>query len=111
MCGSINKDIVGLISQQPGVRGALGLSGLDSKLIEAKKLEKLTVDPDNGSTKIVDLGLVGEPCQVNTQIIRDLISLKLVPVVAPVGSNINGGGSLNINADTAAGAVAEALKV
>ena len=111
LCGSINKDIVGLISQQKGVRGALGLSGLDSKLIEAKKLVKLSVNPDKGATNVVDLGLVGDPIKVNAQIINDLIALKLVPVIAPVGSNIEGGGSLNINADTAAGAVAEALKV
>lgn len=87
-----------MISKQPGIRGALGLSGLDSKLIVAK-------------IKQPELGLVGEPLEVNTALISDLLRLNVVPVIAPVGFNVEGGGSLNINADTAAGAVAEALKV
>ena len=98
LCGSINKDIVGMISSQHGIRGAIGLCGLDAKLIMAKQ-------------KNLDLGLVGEPTKVNTELINDILKLKLVPVIAPIGSNEQGGGSLNINADTAAGAVAEALKV
>lgn len=97
LCGSINKEIVGRISMQEGVNGAIGLCGLDAKLIRAK-------------VKNPELGLVGEPTQVNAKVIRELLSIKLIPVIAPVGCNEDGGGSLNINADTAAGAVAEALK-
>jgi acetylglutamate kinase len=97
LCGSINKEIVGKISGQEGVRGAVGLCGLDSQLIKAK-------------VKNPTLGLVGEPSTVNTDIIKDLLALKLVPVIAPVGCNEKDGTALNINADTAAGAVAEALK-
>lgn len=97
LCGSINKEIVGKISGQEGVRGAVGLCGLDSQLIKAK-------------VKNPALGLVGEPSTVNTDIIKDLLALKLVPVIAPVGCNEQDGTALNINADTAAGAVAEALK-
>jgi acetylglutamate kinase len=98
LCGTINKNIVSMISSQPGVKGALGLSGLDSKLIVAKIKEP-------------ELGLVGEPVGVNTELIKELLNIGLVPVIAPIGSNELDGGSLNINADTAAGAVAEALKV
>lgn len=94
LCGSINKEIAGLISSS-GAQ-ALGLCGLDSGLIKAKQLP--------------DLGLVGDPSGVNTVLLKSLLSLKLVPVIAPVGTNEQGGGSLNINADTAAGAVAEGLK-
>ena len=97
LCGSINKDLVGMISGQSGVKGALGLCGLDSKLIQAKTVSK-------------ELGLVGDPTIVNSQVIKDLLASSLVPVIAPIGYNEEGGGSLNINADTAAGAVAEALK-
>ena len=62
--------------------------------------------------KSADLGLVGEPVKVNVGIIKDLLQLSLLPVIAPVGFDVDGSGSsLNINADTAAGAVAEALKV
>lgn len=108
LCGSINKDISGMISSQPGVRGAVGLCGLDGKLIQAKAIEK-TVIVDGKEVKL-DLGLVGDPTKVNTQLLKDLLSLALVPVIAPIGSNEIGGTSLNINADTAAGAVAESLK-
>jgi acetylglutamate kinase len=110
LCGSINKDIVRTISNQPGVRGAIGLSGLDCNLIKAKLLQKSIVDPATGESKPVDLGLVGEPYEVNTSIIKDLVNLSLVPIIAPVGSG-DTGQSLNINADTSAGAIAEALKV
>jgi len=98
LCGTINKNIVGMISSQKDIKGALGLCGLDCNLLVAK-------------VKQPELGLVGEPLRVNTKLITDLLSLGIVPVIAPVGCNEDGGGSLNINADTAAGAVAEALKV
>ncbi len=111
LCGSINKDIAGMISSQPGVRGAIGLCGLDGKLIQAKAMVKTAIDEVTGKEIQLDLGLVGDPTIVNTQLLRDLLNLSLVPVCAPVGCNEVGGGSLNINADTAAGNVAEALKV
>ena len=111
LCGSINKDIAGMISNQPGVKGAIGLCGLDGKLIQAKKMEKTGIDEATGKTVPLDFGLVGDPTIVNTQLLKELLSCSLVPVIAPVGSNEVGGGSLNINADTAAGNVAEALKV
>lgn len=110
LCGAINKDISGMISAQPGVRGAIGLCGLDGKLIQAKTIEKTIVN-DAGENVKLDLGLVGDPTIVNTQLLKDLLSIGLVPVIAPIGSNEIGGTSLNINADTAAGSVAEALKV
>ena len=109
LCGSINKDIVGMISSQSGVKGSVGLCGLDGKLIQAKTISK-TMKDEAGKEVPVDLGLVGDPTTVNTKMIKDLLSISLVPVIAPVGYNENGGGSLNINADTAAGAVAEAIQ-
>ncbi len=57
LCGSINKDIVGMISMQAGVRGAVGLCGLDGKLIQAKPLVKKIID-EKGKEVAVDLGLV-----------------------------------------------------
>ena len=109
LCGSINKDIVGMISSQVGVKGSVGLCGLDGKLIQAKTISK-TMKDESGKEVPVDLGLVGDPTTINSQMITDLLSISLVPVIAPVGYNENGGGSLNINADTAAGAVAQAIK-
>ena len=110
LCGSINKDLAGMISNQPGVKGAIGLCGLDAKLIQAKAMVKTAIDEVTGKEITLDLGMVGDPTIVNVQLLKDLLSLSLVPVCAPVGSNEVGGGSLNINADTAAGNVAEALK-
>jgi acetylglutamate kinase len=109
LCGAINKDISGMISAQPGVRGAIGLCGLDGKMIQAKAIEKIITDESGKQVKL-DLGLVGDPTIINSQLLKDLLALALVPVIAPIGSNEIGGTSLNINADTAAGAVAEALK-
>ena len=97
LCGSINKDIVRRISSLDGVRGAVGLSGIDSELIKAK-----VKDPA--------LGLVGEPTVVAADVIKDILNMKLVPVIAPVGCDELDSKALNINADTAAGAVAEALQ-
>ncbi len=97
LCGSINKDIVRRISSLDGARGAVGLSGIDSKLIKAK-----VKDPA--------LGLVGEPTGVAADVIKDILSINLVPVIAPVGCDELDNKALNINADTAAGAVAEALQ-
>lgn len=97
LCGSINKEISGRISNKPGVKGAVGLAGLDSGIIK-------------GTQKDQKLGLVGEPRSVNADIIRGLVELGIIPVIAPIGMDMDGGQSLNINADTAAGAVAEALQ-
>lgn len=97
LCGLINKDLVRRVCLKPGVKGALGLSGLDSKLIQATQK-----DPS--------LGLVGEPSAVNAEVIVNILQTGLIPIIAPVGSNVDGSGSLNINADTSAGFIAQALK-
>lgn len=97
LCGSINKDLVRKISRKKGIKGAIGLSGLDSNLIKA-------------TVKHSKLGLVGEPDQVNADLIHSIAKLGYIPVIAPIGTNADGQNSLNINADTAAGAVAQALK-
>lgn len=110
LCGLLNKEIVGLISSHTGVRGAVGLCGLDSQLISARRMVKSSTK-DDGSIETIDLGLVGDPTKVNESLLRDILKLSLVPVIAPIGYNEEGGGSLNINADTAAGAIASALKV
>lgn len=97
LCGSINKEIASKINGKEGVFGSIGLSGLDAGLIKAVQKDER-------------LGLVGEPTKVNAEFLRQLLQIKIVPVIAPIGSDEKSGGSLNINADTAAGAVAEALQ-
>ena len=107
LCGVTNKSIVSSISQAGG--NAVGISGKDGNLISAKRISILDKDSDSNVEKAVDLGFVGEPEQINVEILNGLIAQKMIPVIAPVGIGKKGE-SYNINADTAAGAVASAMK-
>ena len=106
LVGKINKGIVSLIAKC-GARG-VGLSGSDGNLIIAKKMELQRVDV-GGIQKDVDLGRVGEIEWIDPAILNTLIEKDYIPVVAPIAID-RFGGSLNINADTAAGDIAIALK-
>lgn len=106
LSGSINKQIVTAIDRQGGK--AVGLSGKDGHLIVARKLRRTTRDPDSNIEKILDLGFVGEPYQVNPQILETFENSEIIPVIAPIGLG-RAGETYNINADTVAGAVAAAL--
>lgn len=107
LAGSINKQIVSAINAAGGV--AVGLSGKDGNLIEAEKLTRTVKDPDSQIEKILDLGFVGEPSRINPEILYELEESNIIPVIAPIGMGKDGQ-TYNINADTAAGAVAAALK-
>lgn len=104
--GTINKGIVDRISDAGG--SAVGLSGKQGRLIEARKLTRTTRDPVSNIEKVLDLGFVGEPTRINTQVLDDIIKSDAVPVIAPIGIGEDGR-TYNINADTAAGAIASAL--
>ena len=107
LCGVTNKSIVSAIS----LAGALsvGISGKDGNLIKAKRLSILDKNSDSNVEKAVDLGFVGEPSSINVGVLNALISQKMIPVISPVGIG-NNGETYNINADTAAGAIASAMK-
>jgi acetylglutamate kinase len=106
LVGKINNGIVSLIAKC-GARG-VGLSGSDGNLIIAKKMDpqKVTV---KGIEKEVDLGHVGEIEWIDPAILNTLLDQNYIPVIAPIAID-RSGGSLNINADTAAGEIAVALK-
>ncbi|MGB8841486.1 MAG: acetylglutamate kinase [Aliidongia sp.] len=106
LSGSINKEIVGLINAAGGL--AIGLSGKDGGLITARKLTRTMRDPDSRIEQVLDLGFVGEPVAINAKILKLLETANIIPVVAPIGVGADGE-TYNINADTAAGAVAGAL--
>jgi acetylglutamate kinase len=106
LVGKINKGIVSLIAKC-GARG-VGLSGSDGNLIIAKKMELQKVEVE-GIQKEVDLGHVGEIEWIDPSILNTLLDTSYIPVVAPIAID-RFGGSLNINADTAAGDIAIALK-
>ena len=105
LVGRVNKEIVNLINLHGGT--AVGLSGKDGWLIKARQLEMILTRED-APPEIIDLGNVGEPVSVNAQLIRTLTDSGVIPVIAPVGVDEHGK-TYNINADTVAGAVAQAL--
>ena len=106
LVGKINTGIVSLIAKSGG-RG-IGVSGNDGDLIIAKKmgLQKVTVA---GKEQEVDLGHVGEIEVVDPSLLNTLLDNKYIPVLAPIAID-RSGQNLNINADTAAGDIAVALK-
>ena len=106
LAGSINKQIVTAI-QGAGGR-AVGLSGKDAGLIEAVKLTRTRRDPGSEIEKVLDLGFVGEPGRINRRVLDVMAGTELIPVIAPIGLGADGQ-TYNINADTAAGAIASAL--
>ncbi len=106
LSGTINKRIVSAINAAGGA--AVGISGKDGDLIRASKLRPTSRDEQSNAEKIIDLGFVGEPEQINPRILTSLEQSGLVPVIAPIGVGA-GGETYNINADTVAGAIAAAL--
>ena len=106
LVGKINSGIVSLIAKC-GARG-VGLSGSGGNLIIARKMDPQKVNV-KGVEKEVDLGHVGEIECINPAILNTLLDNNYIPVIAPIAID-RSGGSLNINADTAAGDIAVALK-
>lgn len=95
LTGLVNKRIVQAIMDEGG--RAVGLSGKDDNLMAAE-----ADDPE--------LGFVGKPCKMNVQVLHDLNTAGIIPVVAPVAAGTGKGETFNVNGDTAAGAIAAALK-
>ncbi len=106
LCGSINKQIVTEINACGGM--AMGISGKDGKLISARKLRRTKKDPDSNIEQILDLGFVGEPTTINPEALVFFEESDIIPVVAPIGLGENGE-TYNINADSAAGAIASSI--
>jgi acetylglutamate kinase len=107
LAGSINKQIVAQINRLGG--RACGISGKDANLMIARKMERRLRDPHSHIERLVDLGFVGEPEEVNPGIVEVLARGDLIPVVAPLGVSREGV-TFNINADTFASALAAAMK-
>ncbi|BDC95503.1 MULTISPECIES: acetylglutamate kinase [Treponema] len=98
LTGKLNKDIVGILLQEGGK--AVGLSGVDSGLLRAKKIDK------DGA----DLGFVGEVTEVHPEIVQSLLEKGFIPVISTVALGESGDfNRYNINADTAAAKIAVAL--
>lgn len=106
LVGKINKGIISLIAKC-GAKG-VGLSGSDGNLIIAKKMDRQKVNV-RGVEQEVDLGHVGEIEWIDPALLTTLLERDYIPVISPIAID-RFGGSLNINADTAAGDIAVALK-
>jgi acetylglutamate kinase len=107
LVGKVNKEIVTLINRHGG--RAIGLSGKDGRLIEARKLHLFRYQGDDRPPEILDLGLVGEVARINVEILKILEKSNLIPVVAPVGVG-KSDETYNINADLVAGRIAGGLR-
>jgi acetylglutamate kinase len=107
LAGAINKQIVSAINKAGG--RACGISGKDANLLIARKLERRVRDPNSNVERVIDLGFVGEPEQVNPRIVEVIAGGDLIPVIAPIGVSRDGV-TYNINADTFASALASAMK-
>jgi acetylglutamate kinase len=95
LSGLVNKRIVQAINDQGG--RAVGISGKDDDMMVCE-----ADDPE--------LGFVGRPVEMNVQVIRDLYNAGIIPVIAPVATGMADNETFNVNGDTAAGAIAGALK-
>ena len=107
LAGSINKDIVAAINAEG--EWAIGLSGKDGNMVFAEKVRRTATDPDSNIERVVDLGFVGEPVEVDRTLLDLLARSEMIPVIAPIAPGRDGE-TYNINADTFAGAIAGALQ-
>lgn len=106
LAGSINKEIVALINAEG--EWAIGLCGKDGNMVFAEKARKKVIDPTSNIERILDLGFVGEPVEVDRTLLDLLARSEMIPVIAPVAPGRDGE-TYNINADTFAGAIAGAV--
>jgi acetylglutamate kinase len=100
LLGQVGRELVGLVNEHGPF--AVGMSGEDARLFTAQR-RKATVDGEQ-----VDVGLVGDVVAVNVDAVRDLIAARRIPVISTVAPDADGVVH-NLNADTAAGALAAAL--
>lgn len=105
LAGGVNSNIVGLICSQGG--RAMGLSGRDDGFLTAMPMSVDTSD-EHGSKVRVDLGRVGAISSVNPKLVTELCGSGFIPVIAPIAVDA-AGHALNVNADLAASAIAQAL--
>ena len=105
-----NLALTGMIVALINAEGewAIGLCGKDGNMVFAEKARKTVTDPDSNIERILDLGFVGEPVEVDRTLLDLLAKSEMIPVIAPVAPGRDGH-TYNINADTFAGAIAGSL--
>ncbi|MCD6333770.1 MAG: acetylglutamate kinase [Candidatus Latescibacteria bacterium] len=105
--GEVNRDIVRAVEKFGG--SVLGVSGKNAGILHVRRYEASVVDEDSGAVKKVDIGFVGKVERVEIKPILTLCEAGIIPVIAPIGSGPEDH-SYNVNADTAAGEIAIALR-
>jgi acetylglutamate kinase len=88
LAGSINKEIVAMINAAG--EWAIGLCGKDGNMVFAEKARKTVTDPDSNIERILDLGFVGEPVEVDRTLLDLLAKSEMIPVIAPVAPGRDG---------------------
>ena len=104
--GSVNKEIVSSINRNGG--SAVGLTGKDGQLIRAKPVRSDFSNEQNQNVAIRDFGCVGEVDQIDTAILNTILESHFVPIIAPIGVDLDGN-TYNINADMVAGKLAAVM--
>lgn len=108
LIGLVNKGIVMSINDAGG--SAVGISGKDANLIEAKKYRSSRSHPNSNIKDIIDLGFVGEPTVINPDILLTLEDSEFIPVIAPVAVGENGE-TFQVNTLTTAAVISSSLAV
>ncbi len=103
---SVNKSIVTAINRNGGK--AIGLTGKDADLIQARRLEYKRTAPETAVPEIIDIGHVGLVESINRKVLEVMLQSDFIPVIAPIGVGPEGA-SYNINADIVAGKIAEVM--
>lgn len=105
LSGSVNKELVRIFNSL-GVK-SVGISGKDGGLVTCKKRKHKHTE--NGNTKMLDLGFVGDVVSINPDLVKTLLDAGYLPIISPISMGRDGK-DYNINADMFAGHMAGALK-
>ena len=105
--GSVHKAIVSSINRAGGK--AIGVTGKDGQMIQARKMTVNRYSPELSATEIIDIGHVGEVEKIDVQVLKLLQDSDFIPVIAPIGVGRDGT-TYNINADLVAGKIAEVMQ-
>ena len=103
MAGRINKTIVQML-QKNGIN-AVGLSGVDGKIIQAERKKKLLIVNEKGRKQAIDGGYTGKITEINSNLIRALLDQGITPVISPIAISEEAD-FLNVDGDRAAAYVA-----
>ena len=106
LCGPVNQSIVQAITKAGGM--AVGISGVDGNMLTVKKIEYKDENSDSNIEKVVDMGFVGTPTKFDGRLLEILTNSDVIPVVSPISLGENGD-IFNVNADSAAGAIAAGI--